>query len=321
MIAPSHLDVALVAYDRLRTFEFGTAIEIFGLPRPDLHDPWYALRVCAAEPGRIRAAGGLTVGGLPGLRMLGRAGTIVIPGWRDPAETPPRELLDALVRAHRRGARVVSVCTGAFVLAAAGLLDGRRATTHWMHSGTLAERYPRIRVTPDVLFVDEGDVITSAGSAAGIDACLHLVRKDFGADVASHVARRLVVPPLREGGQSQYAVPGSRPESSAPLGAVLEWALQHLAEPLPVERLAAAASMSPRTFARRFRATTGTTPHRWLTHQRVVAAQRLLETTRLGVDEVARAVGLVSAVNLRQHFARELRVSPSAYRRTFSASP
>jgi transcriptional regulator GlxA family with amidase domain len=213
------------------------------------------------------------------------------------------------------------VCSGAFVLAAAGLLDGRRATTHWMFADDLAERYPEVKVDPDVLYVDEGDVLTSAGTAAGIDLCLHVVRLDFGAEIANAVARRMVVPPHRDGGQAQFV---DEPVPDGPgadlFGDTLTYMQEHLDEPLPVDELAARSAMSPRTFARRFRAATGTTPHRWLVRQRVLLAQRLLETTDLPVDRVAERCGFGAAAGLRDHFTRQVRTSPLAYRRTFRAS-
>jgi AraC family transcriptional activator FtrA len=248
----------------------------------------------------------------------------VISGWRDLDERPPEALLNAIRAAYARGARLVTICSGAFVLAAAGVLDGRRATTHWMFAETLQTRYPNIRVEPDVLFVDEGQILTSAGSAAGLDLCLHIVRCDYGAEIANQVARRLVVPPQREGGQSQYIPTSMRSNPANGLARVLEWAQRRLHEPLSVERLADRAAMSGRTFARRFREETGTTPHQWLTHQRLIAAQRRLETTQEPIDDVAEAVGLRTAATLRLHFRDMLGTTPTAYRRKFSinlASP
>ncbi|MFN8058558.1 MAG: transcriptional regulator FtrA [Vicinamibacterales bacterium] len=320
---PATLDpqrVALVVYDRLATFEFGIAVEVFGLRRPDLGVPWYRFQVCAIEPGPIRARGGVVIGVEGGLGTLRRAGTIVIPGWRSLDERPPEPFLRALVAAHARGARIVTICTGAFVVAAAGLADGRRVTTHWMHAEALAARYPRVRVDSNVLFVDEGRILTSAGAAAGIDLCLHVVRTDYGAEVASTVARRMVTAPQREGGQAQFvpAIVAPTPDSS--LAPLLEWIQKRLAQHLPVAQLARRAAMSPRTFARRFREVTGTTPHRWIVHQRVLAAQQRLEASKDSVDRVAEVVGLRTAVTLRHHFAQILGTSPTAYRRRF-ASP
>lgn len=318
MATPRNRRVAALAYDRLCTFEFGIVVEIFALPRPELSVDWYRFSVCSLDPGPLRATGGLMVQPTAGLRGLQRAGTIVIPGWRDPEERPPEAWLRAVRAAHARGTRLVTICSGVFVLAAAGLLDGKRATTHWRYVDRLRALYPTIRVEPDVLYVDEGSILTSAGSAAGIDLCLHIVRRDYGAEVANQVARRLIVPPQREGGQSQYIPAPIRTDTRGGLSRVLEWAQRQLHEPLSVNRLAQHAAMSPRTFARRFREETGTTPHNWLTHQRLLAAQRRLETTNESVDEIAEAVGLQTAATLRLHFRRALRTTPTAYRRRFS---
>ena len=304
--------VALV-YDGLCTFEFAIAVEVFALPRPELKADWYRFSVCPVDDGPLRATGGVRITGKGTLR---NAGTIVIPGWRDHAGLPPRPLLDALRRAHERGARLLSICSGVFVLAAAGLLDGKRATTHWRYVDELRARYPRIEVEPDVLYIDEGSVLTSAGSAAGIDLCLHVVRRDYGAEIANQVARRLVVPPHRDGGQSQYVqAPMRAPEGLAP---VMEWALRRLHTPLAVADLARRANMSDRTFARRFVDETGTTPHKWLTHQRLIAAQRRLETTRDSIDEVAQAAGFDTVETLRHHFRRAFGTTPTSYRRRFA---
>ena len=291
---------------------------MFGLQRPELGVPWYRFHVCAIEPGPIRARGGIVIEAAGGLADLRRAGTIVVPGWRGVDERPPQPFLDALVAAHTRGARILTICSGVFVLAAAGLADGKRVTTHWMYASALAARYPRLQVEPDVLFVDAGQILTSAGSAAGIDLCLHIVRQDYGADIANQVARRMVMAPQRDGGQAQYvpAVVAAAPDSS--LAPVLEWIQRRLAQPLSVGQMARRAAMSPRTFARRFRDATGTTPHRWIVHQRVMAAQQRLEVSRESIDRVAEAVGLQTAATLRHHFARVLRTSPTAYRKRFA---
>jgi AraC family transcriptional activator FtrA len=251
-------NVAALAYDGLGTFELGIVTEVFGLPRPEMGESWYRFRVCSHERGPLRATGGLFLQTRSGLAELARAGTIIIPGWRV-HDTPPAPLIAALRRAHARGARLVSICSGVFVLAATGLLDGRQATTHWRYVETLRSRYPKIRVEPDVLYIDEGAILTSAGSAAGIDLCLHLVRRDFGAEIANQVARRLVVPPVREGGQAQFAVRPIVSEGSPGLARLLEWAQAHLDRTLTVDDLAARANMSARTFARRFKQETGTT--------------------------------------------------------------
>jgi transcriptional regulator GlxA family with amidase domain len=308
--------VAVVVFDGVSPFEFAVACEVFGIDRSaQVGAPWYRFLICAADPPPITAETGFTIGTKYGLEGLRRADTIVIPaGGAEGNET----LLDELRRAHRRGARIMSVCTGAFVLAAAGLLDGRRATTHWAHAARLAARYPLVKVDPDVLYVDDGDMLTSAGTAAGIDLCLHVVRRDYGAETANILARRMVVAPHRDGGQAQFvSQPVQDHPANDPFTETLAWAVQHLDGDLGVSELATRSAMSPRTFARRFVEIHGTTPHRWLLRQRVLLAQRLLETTELAVDQVAERCGLGTAANLRQHFHRIVRTTPQAYRRCF----
>lgn len=319
---PKNRLVVALAYDGLCTFEFGVAVEVFGLTRPEFDFPWYKFVVCGAERGPLRATGGVAVRPKYGLDMLTLAGTIIIPGWRGRSDKPPERLLAALRRAHARGCRILTICSGVFVLAEAGLLDGRRATTHWRYTDELQRRFPKIRVDPGVLYVDEGDILTSAGSAAGIDLCLHLVRRDYGARVANAVAKRLVAPPHRDGGQSQYIapLPGETAASGAPLARLLDWVVERLDEDLPVARLAAQARMSLRTFERRFRQETGATPNEWLTRQRLRRAQELLEATDRGIERISADCGL-SPETLRHHFSRVLHTSPSAYRRTFATRP
>ena len=293
-------------------------MEVFGLPRPEITVPWYTFRVCSLDPGDVRATGGVIVRTDVRPRCAAPAGTIVLPGWRDADEAPPPRLVRALQQAYARGARIVTICSGVFVLAAAGLVDGKRVTTHWRYVDKLRARYPNVTVEPDVLYVEDGQILTSAGSAAGIDACLHLVRSDYGADIAHQVARRLVMPPQRDGGQRQYIPAQVKETPTCGLSPTLEWMLRRLAEPLTVAMLARRAGMSPRTFARRFSDATGTTPHQWLTHQRLLAAQRQLETTDRSIDDVAEAVGLQTSATLRHHFARRAVTTPTAYRRRFS---
>src|SRR5689334_14899325 len=309
--------VAALAYDGLGTFELGIVIEVFGLPRPEMGPDWYRFEVCSLSSRPLRATGGLTIKANGNLSQLGKAGTIVIPGWNAKVE-PPKPLITALRRAHARGARLVSICSGVLVLAATGLLDGKRATTHWRYADLLRAQYPKIRVEPDVLYIDEGTILTSAGSAAGIDLCLHIVRRDFGAEIANQVARRLVVPPHREGGQAQYAVRPVPLDDSRGLAGVLQWAEAHLDRAIKVDDLAVKARMSSRNFARRFKQETGVTPHRWLVHQRTLAAQRLLEKSDRSIDQIAESVGLQTAATLREHFRRRLKTTPTAYRRAFS---
>ena len=310
--------VAAVISDGVAPFELAVGCEVFGIDRSELVDPWYRFIVCAAEPPPIRSSVGFTIDTPYGLDEVRKADTVIIPAWGAPKREVPADLLDALCAAHRRGARLLSVCSGAFVLAATGLLDGRRATTHWMYTDLLAERYPLIDVDPRVLYVDEGDVLTSAGTAAGIDLCLHIVRLDHGAEVANAVARRMVVPPHRDGGQAQFVeAPVATSAGDDPLAVTLGWMLEHLDEPMSVDDLADRSHMSSRHFARRFRAVTGTTPHQWLLSQRVLLASRLLETTDDPVELVARRCGMGNAANLRVHFQRVVGTSPLAYRRTF----
>jgi transcriptional regulator GlxA family with amidase domain len=314
-----------VALDGVAPFELGVVCEVFGIDRPESGVPPVDFAVVAGEPGLLRTSvGGLALRPDAGLERLESADLIALPAsggvGRDASlggRAVPPDLAAALHRAVGRGARLVSVCTGAFVLAGAGLLDGRHCTTHWMFTDELARQVPTAMVEPDVLYVEDGPILTSAGTAAGIDACLHVVRSEFGAGAAAAIARRMVVPPHREGGQAQYV---ESPVPACPddgLGPLLAWALEHLDEDLTVESLASQALMSPRTFARRFRAETGTTPYSWLLTQRVQAAQALLEGTDLPVEEVARRCGFGSAAVLRHHFTRLRRTSPQAYRRAF----
>lgn len=312
---PPHHVVAL-AYDGLCIFELSIAIEVFALPRPEL-DPWYSFEICSMDPGPLQATGGIRIEASDNLEPLTRAGTIVLPGWRDPHADPPEPVLQALRQAHARGARLVSICSGAFVLAATGLLDGRRATTHWRYADTLAARFPRVEIDPDVLFVGDGSLLTSAGSAAGIDLCLHLVRSDLGAEAANTVARRLVIPPHRDGGQAQFIETPVPIQEEAGFAKLLDRLRGQLEKPHTTASMAALAKVSPRTLARRFEETLGTSPHRWLTRERIVLAQRLLETTDHDIERIATLCGLGSAQLLRLHFRRIVGTTPSVYRRRF----
>ena len=310
--------VVALAYDGLCTFEFGCVVELFALPRPELGVPWYEFAVCAAERGPLRATGGIELRVRHSLRLLDGADTIVIPGWRDPAEAPPPPLLKQLRAAAARGARLCSICSGVFVLAAAGVLDGRRATTHWRYAAQLAASYPRIRVEPNALYVDEGRVLTSAGSAAGLDMLLHLVRSDFGAKIANQVAQRLVLPPHRDGGQAQFVPRPLAADGRGRLARLMDFVRARPGEPHTVASLAARAAMSPRTLQREFTASTGLAPHRWLVAERIERAKELLETTRLSAQGIAARVGLGSAESLRHHFRRRVGTTPGQYRRRFS---
>ena len=310
--------VAVLAYDGVSTFGLGVTAEVFGCDRSGEGLPRYDYAVTAAVPGLIKTDVGMAILVEAGLDRLRTADLAVVPCWDDLDSRPPEPVLDALRMVTARGGRVLSQCTGAFVLAAAGLLDGRRATTHWRYADQLARRYPEVTVDPDVLYVDEGDVITSAGTAAGIDACLHVVRLEHGAATANEVARRLVVAPHREGGQAQFVpVPVGAAAGEPDLAALRGWALGHLSEPITVARLAGQLHMAPRTFARWFAARTGTTPHQWLTGQRLSRAQELLERTDRGVEQIAAECGLTPLM-LRRHFARRLATTPQAYRRRFT---
>lgn len=321
-MGPKNRKVVAVAYDGLCTFEFGVAVEVFGLPRPEI-GRWYDFSLCTPEEDKssLRAVGGFRFAVDKGLGALRSAGTIIIPGWRDVNERPPESLLTALRRSYHRGARLISLCSGAFVLAATGLLDGRSAATHWRYAEQLSRDYPSIDVTPDVLYVEDGRLFTAAGSAAGIDLCLHVVRKDFGARVANIVARRLVVPPHRDGGQAQYIDRPISEKGDSEIGLLMDWVRRNLNREHSVASLAKRAKLSERTLARRFHEQAGTTPMRWLAKERIARAQELLETTKLGIDQVAAECGFGSAQLLRFHFQRIASTSPSAYRKHFRQSP
>jgi AraC family transcriptional activator FtrA len=314
---PSNTLVAVLAYDGVNTFELGTALEVFGLP--NMGPDWYRVIVCADRPGRpLAAAGGVKVVADAGLQSLRQAGTVIVPGWEDIEASPPAALLAALRSAHARGARIVSICSGVFVLAAAGLLAGRRVTAHWANAETLARKYPRLRVDPGVLYVDDGDIMSSAGRAAGLDLCLHIVRRDFGTEVANHVARRMVIPAHREGGQAQF-IPRPLQTEGDPLAEVFAWARRHLDQDLAIANLAARAHMSRRTFIRRVEDASGVSPGEWVLQERVAQARKLLEATKMSIEQVATATGFGSADTLRHHFRTRLDTSPARYRSTFRA--
>lgn len=312
--------VAILVYEGLCVFEFGIALEIFGLPRPELNVPWYQHQIVAVDPGPMHALGGLQLAVDAGLEALDNAQTIIIPGWRSHHEPPPQALLQALRRAHARGARLLSICSGVFALAATGLLDGETATTHWQFSSVLAERFPRITVDPNVLYVDAGQLITSAGSAAGIDACLHLIARDFGTHVANSVARRLVMAPQRTGGQAQFIV---APVSKSPrneLTRVLQWLRENLDQPLNVCDMASRAAMSERTFLRRFIETTGLSPKVWLRQERLNRARELLESTDQPMPGIAQACGYQSVESFRAAFRNTMGLPPATYRERFGTA-
>lgn len=313
--------VVALAYDGLCTFEFGIAAEIFGLPRPEMGPNWYRYATAAIEPGPLRAQGGLSVTCDGGLELIDAAGLIVVPGWRGMDTPVPEPLIAALRRAQARGARLASICSGAFVLAAAGLLDGLRATTHWRYTEALATRFPRITVEPDVLFLDQGQILTSAGSAAGMDLGLHIIRRDFGAEAANLVARRLVMPASRDGGQAQFLLrPVPRDHEGDRLAPVLASLRDDLQASPTAAELAARAGLSERTFLRRFAEATGTTPARYLAQARLARASELLETTEADIEAVAEAAGFASGALLRHHFRAHYGLSPRDWRKRFGRS-
>lgn len=312
------VSVAVLAFEGVSLFHLSVPGIVFGSDgMPDDLAP-YEVRYCAPEPGRVRTDQGMAIEVPAGLDAMAAADIVVVPAWNHPEQVAPAALTEALRQAHARGAQVVGLCLGAFVLGDAGLLDGRRATTHWACRALFARRFPRADFHPDVLYVDDGRVVTSAGTVAAIDCCLHLVRQRHGADAANRVARLLVTPPHRQGGQAQYI---EQPVPSLPsehrLPGVMAWAREHLSQPLSLDALADVARMSRRTFTRRFREATGTTVVRWLVAERVARAQLLLETTDMPIERLATEVGFGTALSLRQHFAGQMRTSPSAYRRAF----
>jgi transcriptional regulator GlxA family with amidase domain len=318
----SHRVVALCLPGTV-AFDLTAPAQAFRLAHGPDYSPHYGFSTCSVDGAPVSTTTGFEIGVEAGLRALRRADTVVVPGYWAIHEPPPAEATAALRAAARRGARLMSVCTGAFALAAAGLLDGRRAATHWAWAADLAARFPAVEVDPDVLFVDEGEVLTSAGLSAGIDLSLHLVRRDHGAACADRVARQMVAAPHRDGGQAQFfrAPEGDAPAPSADgsLEPTRAWARERLAEPLTVMAMARHANVSPRTFARRFREETGTTPLQWLLARRVIEARRLLEESDLPIEQVAAAAGFGNAASLRDHFRRATSTTPTLYRRTFQA--
>lgn len=310
--------VAVVAFDGISPFHLSVPCIVFGEDRTDAGLPRFDFRVCAAEPGRLSTTAGFTMAAEHALDALAGADIVIVPSWRDPAEAPPVALLDALRAAHARGAHLIGLCLGAYVLAAAGLLDGRAATTHWAWADDFARRFPRVRLDPKVLYVDDATLTTSAGTAAGIDCCLHVLRQLCGAEAANHVARRLVVPPHRQGSQAQFIEePLPRHAHGDRLAELLDWLRGNLAAQHSLDALAARVAMSRRTFTRRFHRLTGATVGAWLLGERIAFARRLLETTDLSIDRIAEACGFNTGATLRQQFAQALKTSPSTYRREF----
>ncbi|MEV6955548.1 helix-turn-helix domain-containing protein [Streptomyces sp. NPDC051183] len=309
--------VALLAAGHLLHFELAVAYEIFGNPPREAAEGWYDVRLCGPGPVRV---GPFTVEPDHGLEHLAGADTVIVPAWADIDDPPPPEVIDAVRAAHEAGARVASLCTGAFVLGAAGLLDGRRATTHWAHTAELSARHPRALVDPDVLYTDNGSVLTAAGKAAAVDLCLHLVHLDHGAAVANSVARRLVMPPHRPGGQAQFVATPVQVRGEHVLSHLFAWVQERLDQPLTVTDMARRASTSPRNLGRQFRSVIGQTPLQWLLTQRVRRAQELLETTDESIEAVAVATGMGTATTLRRQFKRTVGVPPDTYRRSFRSA-
>ncbi|HYD78245.1 MAG TPA: helix-turn-helix domain-containing protein [Paucimonas sp.] len=312
------MTIVIVAFDGISPFHLSVPCLVFGENRSDLGIPDFKVLVCAAEKGALRTSAGFGIAARHGLSALRRADMVIVPSWHDDCRPAPPPLLDALRQARRRGARLVGLCLGAFVLAEAGLLDGKTATTHWYRADELARRYPAVRVDRDVLYVDADEVVTSAGVAAGLDCCLHLLRQSCGAEAANRVARRLVIAPHRQGGQAQFIEqPLPVSGSGDRLAKILEWAARHPDQPHSIDTLARRAAMSRRSFTRHFRQATGTTVVQWLLNQRLARAQRMLETGEQTIEVVAQKAGFGSALSLRQHFRAAFNTSPSAYRKLF----
>lgn len=318
--------VAVAVYDGLPGFEYGIVAEFFGLIRPGLEKNWYDFKPCRVERGELKSTHGFSIRPKNGLKDLAEAHTIIVPGWRRRTtehgkHVPPKPaFINALRTAYNNGARIVSVCNGVFVLGYAGLLDGKKATAHWLHTEELQRTFPKAKVIEDRLYIHDGRISTSAGSAAGLDLCLSIIRKDFGVEVANMVARRMVVPAHREGGQSQYVEPVVFATDDDDFGPVLDWMTKHLAESFTLGEIADHFAMSLRTFQRRFQNLTGYAPLTWVNHNRVTKARGMLEATELTIEQVAHRSGLGSTANMRKHFDRLLGTTPSAYRSAFRST-
>lgn len=310
--------IAVIAFEGISPFHLSVPCIVFGDEMLKLGTPRYRLLICGEKAGRVPTMSGFHIEVEHDLGSLANADTVIVPAWRDPDERPPEALLEALNAAHARGARLVGLCLGTFVLAEAGLLAGRPASTHWAWANEFERSYPQVALNQNALYVDDGDVLTSAGTAAAIDCCLHIVRRDHGAEIANSIARRLVMAPHRHGGQAQYIERPLPPTGGqAQLGAAIDWAIEHLDDALSLKKLAALAGMSLRSFTRHFRKQTGTTFTQWLLNHRLAAAQRLLEAGNCSIDRVAELAGFGSTVSLRQHFTRAFSISPASYRRQF----
>lgn len=311
--------VVVVAYNGLCTFEFATAVEVFGLERPEMGENWYRFAVAAVDEGPMRGTAGIRFLADGDCKLIEQAGTVIIPGWKGLEAPVPGHLVKALQVAHSNGARIMSICSGVVVMAEAGLLSGRKATLHWKQAPYLAQKYPDVDVQPDVLYVDDGDILSSTGGAAGIDLCLHLIRRDFGTKAANMVARRMIVLPHRDGGQAQfveYTVPTVH--EGGKLGALLDQMRSDLAKVYTLEEMASIAGMSRRTFLRRFETAVGTTPAKWLSLERLARVVDYLENTKTSIEEIARLTGFSSTSALRQQFQKRYSLPPVAYRKMFS---
>lgn len=316
----SSVRVAVVAFDRISPFHLSVPCLVLGESRQRQDQPWFELRVCSAESGPLRATAGFSVACEHGLEALGWADIVIVPSWRDAAERPPQALLDALRAAHQRGARLVGLCLGAYVLAAAGLLGGYPATTHWAWAEDFNSRYPEVQLDATVLYVEAAGLMTSAGVAAGIDCCLHIVREYYGHDIANQIARHLVVPPQREGSQAQFIEqPVPRRLGDRRMGELLDWLRAHLQQPHGIDSVAERLALSRRTFTRQFKRLTGQTFSDWLLHERLALARQRLESTGQSIESIAGECGFGSSASLRQHFVQQLQISPSGYRRMFRA--
>jgi AraC family transcriptional activator FtrA len=309
--------VVVLAYDQLCTFEFACAVELFALERPELQVDWYRFAVCAAEKGPLRAMGGIQIQVPYTLKMLDQADTILIPGWRDVNEAPPEALLKKLRAAHRRGARIASICSGVFVLAAAGLLDGKTVTTHWRYAEQLARQYPNIQVDAQALYIAQDQIMTSAGSAAGLDMMLFMVRSDYGVKVANQVAQRLVIPPHREGGQAQFVPRPVAENEQSRLSQLLDFLRQHPAKQHSIASMAERVAMSERSLQRQFVELTGYAPYEWLLRERIALVKELLESSDRKLIQIMELSGFTSEESLRRHFRRLVGTSPMAYRKRF----
>ncbi len=310
--------VCALAYDGLCTFEFGIAVEAFALKRPELDIPWYGFKVVSHDPSPLKAIGGIQINVAFGLSELQNADTIIIPGWKGADAPVPHAVINAIKSAHKRGCRIVSICSGVFVIAATGLLNNKTATTHWRYTEKLIQDYPEINVEPDTLYIEAGNnIFTSAGSAAGLDLCLHLIRLDHGAAIANTVARRFVMPAHRQGGQAQFI---ERPmgQTHNDLSPVLDHLQRHLDQSITIEQMAAQANMSTRTLIRHFKKATGLTPQNWLTNQRLKQATEMLETSPANIDTIAQSCGFKTPETFRHHFRKKVGTSPSNYRKSFS---